>query len=45
MREMGRLVASGSNAREVYLAARRAGIRVPFVEQILRPDELPFGGW
>ena len=39
-----RLVASGASAREVYLAARRAGVRVPFVEQVQAPDDLPFGG-
>lgn len=40
-----RLVASGSSAKEVYLAARRAGVTVPFVEQVQPPDELPCGGW
>jgi hypothetical protein len=40
-----RLVASGSSAREVYLAARRAGVMVPFVDQVQPPDDLPFGGW
>ena len=40
-----RLVASGSSAKEVYLAARRAGVQVPFVEQLQNPHELPFGGW
>jgi hypothetical protein len=41
----GRLVASGSSAKQVYLAARRAGVTVPFVEQVQPPDDLPFGGW
>lgn len=40
-----RLLAAGSSAREVYLAARRAGVRVPFVEQVQHLEELPFGGW
>ncbi len=39
-----RLVASGSSAREVYLAALSVGVTVPFVEQVQPPDELPFGG-
>jgi hypothetical protein len=40
-----RFVAAGSSVRKVYLAARRVGVKVPFVEQVPRPDELPFGGW
>jgi Family of unknown function (DUF5678) len=40
-----RLVAHGTNAREVFQAAREAGVKVPFIEQILPTDEMPFGGW
>jgi len=40
-----RLVAHGPDPREVYQAARQAGIASPFVEQILPTDDLPFGGW
>lgn len=40
-----RLVAHGTNAREIFQTAREAGIKVPFVEQILPSDDLPFGGW
>ena len=43
--EGNRLLASGASAREVYLAARRAGVQVPFVEQVQPLDNLPFGGW
>jgi hypothetical protein len=40
-----RLVAHGTNAREVFQEAREAGVKVPFVEQILPTDDMPFGGW
>lgn len=40
-----RLLAHGTDAREVYLAARSAGVTVPYVERIKPKDELPFGGW
>jgi uncharacterized protein DUF5678 len=40
-----RLVAHGTNAREVFQAAREAGVKVPFIEQILQTDDMPFGGW
>ncbi len=40
-----RLVGHGPNAREVYAAARAAGVKSPFVEFISAADELPFGGW
>jgi hypothetical protein len=39
-----RLVAHGTNAREVFQAAREAGVKVPFIEQILPTDDMPFGG-
>ena len=40
-----RLLASGTNASEVYEAASRSGIELPLVVQVEPPDELPFGGW
>jgi len=40
-----RLVAHGTNAREVFQTARKAGVKVPFIERILPIDDLPFGGW
>jgi len=40
-----RLISHGTNAREVYEAAREAGVKVPFVAHIDPPDPLPFGGW
>jgi Family of unknown function (DUF5678) len=40
-----RLLAHGTDAREVYLAARAAGVVVPYVERVKPNDGLPFGGW
>lgn len=40
-----RLLAHGGNAREVYLAARAAGVEVPYVEHVRPRNGLPFGGW
>ena len=40
-----RLIAAGPDAKEVYQAARRAGVEVPFVEKIRPVDKLPFAGW
>ena len=40
-----RLLAYGSGAREVYLAARAAGVKAPFVEQIMPSLEPYMGGW
>ena len=41
-----RLLAHGSDARVVYLAARAAGIRTPFVEHVKPKSEGAFwGGW
>ena len=39
------LIAHGPQAREVYAAARAAGLKSPFVEFISAADKLPFGGW
>lgn len=43
--EGDRLIAHGPQARDVYAAARAAGIKSPFVEFISAAEELPFGGW
>lgn len=41
-----RLLAHGPDARAVYLTAREAGVRAPFVEQIKPKGEGAFwGGW
>ena len=41
-----RLLAHGPDARAVYLAAREAGVRAPFVEHIKPKQEGAFwGGW
>lgn len=40
-----RLLAHGTDAREVYLEARAAGVEVPYVERVKPNDGLPFGGW
>lgn len=39
------LIAYGESAREVYLAARRAGVEIPAVIHIPSEPELPFGEW
>lgn len=43
--EGDQLISVGDNAKEVYAAARAAGIKSPFVEYISPFDDLPFGGW
>ncbi len=41
-----RLLAHGADARDVYLAARAAGVRAPFVEQVKpKPEGAFWGGW
>lgn len=41
-----RLVSHGPDARKVYLAAKAAGVEVPFVERVREKENLPFmGGW
>jgi hypothetical protein len=37
-----RLVSHGPDARAVYLAAREAGVEIPFVAHVDPPDPLPF---
>ncbi|HEY7547777.1 MAG TPA: DUF5678 domain-containing protein [Blastocatellia bacterium] len=40
-----RLIAHGTNAREVREAAHRNGVELPLMVYIESSDELPFGGW
>lgn len=41
-----RMIAHGPDARSVYLAARAAGVRVPFLQQITPKEGDAFmGGW
>lgn len=40
-----RLLAHGLDARSVYLSAREAGVRAPYLTRVEPRDELPFGGW
>lgn len=40
------LLAHGTDARQVYLAARAAGVRAPFLERVTPKEEGAFwGGW
>jgi Family of unknown function (DUF5678) len=39
------LIAHGSNPRQVYLAARAAGIAVPYVERVEKRADFYTGGW
>jgi len=44
--EGDRLVAADMDARKVFIAAKAAGIQIPFVVHILPEDSLPFvPGW
>jgi hypothetical protein len=39
------LLGHGNNAREVYEAAKKSGVKRPLVIQVEKDQELPFGGW
>ena len=39
------LLAYGTDAREVFAAARESGVHEPLVLKIEATDALPFGGW
>ena len=39
------LIANGSNAREVYLAARGAGIAAPYIVHVTPKVDAYLGGW
>ena len=40
-----RLVAHGTDPRQVYLAARDAGIEVPYIVHVVKREEPFTGGW
>jgi hypothetical protein len=40
-----RLIASGTDAKEVFAAAQRSGVPRPMVIQVEPANVLPFGGW
>jgi hypothetical protein len=40
-----RLLASGPDARSVYLSAREAGVSAPYLIRVEQREELPFAGW
>lgn len=39
------LIAHGTNPRQVYLAAREAGITAPFIERVEKRQDAFMGGW
>jgi hypothetical protein len=39
------LIAHGANPREVYLAAREAGVNSPFIECVEKLQDAFMGGW
>jgi hypothetical protein len=41
----GSLIASGAKEREVWVAAKQAGVSVPFLAYIETTAEETFGGW
>lgn len=43
--EGDRLLASGTDGKQVYADAVAAGVAVPLLQQINADDDLPFGGW
>jgi hypothetical protein len=40
-----RLLAAGTDGKQVYAEAVAAGVAVPLLQQINADDDLPFGGW
>lgn len=40
-----RLLAAGTDGKQVYAEAVAAGVAVPLLQQIHADDDLPFGGW
>ena len=40
-----RLIAAGVTAKEVFVAARRAGVPRALIHRVESPDTLPFAGW
>lgn len=43
--EGDRLIAHGTDGREVYRKARAAGIEIPFIKRIIEEPEAFVGGW
>jgi hypothetical protein len=43
--EDDRLVAHGTNPRQVYLVAREAGIETPYLVRVVKREEPYTGGW
>lgn len=43
--EGDKLIAHGTNPRQVYLSAREAGISVPFIVRVQKREEAFMGGW
>jgi hypothetical protein len=43
--EDDRLIAHGTNPRQVYLAARAAGVNTPFIVRVHEREEPFTGGW
>ena len=43
--EGDQLISVGDTGKEVYAAARAAGIKSPFVHLISPTEDMPFGGW
>lgn len=40
-----RLLAAGTDGKQVYAQAVAAGVASPLLQQIKAEDDLPFGGW
>ncbi len=40
-----RLLATGTDGKQVYAEAVAAGVAVPLLQQLNADDDLPFGGW
>ena len=43
--EGGKLLSSGPIGRDVYNEALKLGSKIPFLVQVEKSSELPFGGW
>jgi hypothetical protein len=43
--EGDKLIADGTNPRQVYLSARGAGVSVPFVVPVHKREDAFMGGW
>ena len=43
--EGDRLISHGMDGKAVYDEARAAGVSIPFLTHVAKPDDLPWGGW